>query len=207
MKIIPLSEHYFKDGAYHPKSVWSKRFKIGLATGLIIAGLIPQITTPHIFSAMNDTKYAVKDAVYVDYIQAENPTVKEGEALRIVNAAIKYSKEFNLDEKLLLAIMKQESNFQKHAISSSGAFGLMQVMPHIHFKKLTQAASATGSPELFSIDTSIYMGAWVFKQCLESKKNLTAEGLKCYNGSSTNGYDSKVMAHYQRLSKLVKENT
>ncbi|TDT71854.1 soluble lytic murein transglycosylase [Hypnocyclicus thermotrophus] len=40
-----------------------------------------------------------------------------------------YSKKYNIEDKLLLAIIKVESNFNKEAISYKGAVGLMQIMP------------------------------------------------------------------------------
>ena len=40
-----------------------------------------------------------------------------------------YSKEFNVDYKLIIALIKQESQFDCHAVSERGAAGLMQIMP------------------------------------------------------------------------------
>ncbi len=41
----------------------------------------------------------------------------------------KYSARYHLDWPLVLAVMKQESQFDKEAISHVGAYGLMQIMP------------------------------------------------------------------------------
>lgn len=41
----------------------------------------------------------------------------------------KYSEKYDMDWRLVLAVMKQESRFRPKALSHKGAFGLMQIMP------------------------------------------------------------------------------
>ena len=40
----------------------------------------------------------------------------------------KYSKEFGIEEELIFAIIKNESNFNKDIVSYKGAIGLMQIL-------------------------------------------------------------------------------
>ena len=73
----------------------------------------------------------------------------------------KYSKEFSIDENLVYAVIKAESNFDKDAVSSSGARGLMQIMPETYLKDI---CTALGTPvdenSLFDPETNIRAGAY-----------------------------------------------
>ena len=100
---------------------------------------------------------------------------------------------------MLLAIAKVESNFNVYAISTSGAYGLMQVIPYWHKDKILQARKELGNPELFSINTNIYLGATVLKECIQ--RVGINKSLECYSGR-TPGYTEKVLVAYNNLQKI-----
>jgi len=54
----------------------------------------------------------------------------EKQTLHLAKIVQKESRKYGYDWKLVVALMKTESNFDKHATSSKGAIGLMQVMPN-----------------------------------------------------------------------------
>ena len=58
------------------------------------------------------------------------PNLEERQTLHLAKIVQKESRKYGYDWKLVVAIMKTESNFDKRAISSKGAIGLMQVMPN-----------------------------------------------------------------------------
>ena len=60
-----------------------------------------------------------------------NPTVQRGVfyPFRHRVAVELYSKKYNVDKYLAIAVMKHESGFEPSALSHSGAVGLMQLMP------------------------------------------------------------------------------
>ncbi len=65
----------------------------------------------------------------VTYIMDYNKNVPITDVLQIAEANIKYGQEFNVDPLLLTAQQAQESRFDRHAISVSGARGICQFMP------------------------------------------------------------------------------
>ena len=134
---------------------------------------------------------------YAAHIVRENPKIPPTEAEHIVVAATKWALEFNIDPKLLLAIAKVESNYYKYAISTSGAYGVMQVIPVWHKDKILEARRVVGNPEIFNIDTNMYLGARVIKDCMNKHERLN-KALMCYSGQ-TPEYDKKVLNVYTRL--------
>ncbi len=145
--------------------------------------------------------YATERAsTYVEYVMYSNPKLTNRQAHEIVSSSYKWATEFKVDIGLLLAIAKTESNFYPHAISTSGAYGLMQVIPLWHKEKILKAREELGNPEIFNINTNIYLGAQVFRECLR-KTHKIHTALLCYSGQ-TRGYDEKVMYNYYKIQKL-----
>lgn len=74
---------------------------------------------------------------------------------------VKYAREFDVDENLVYAVIKAESDFDKDAVSPSGARGLMQIMPETY---LGDICTALGTPAdenaLFDPETNIRAGTY-----------------------------------------------
>ncbi|MDR1997197.1 MAG: lytic transglycosylase domain-containing protein [Candidatus Margulisbacteria bacterium] len=72
---------------------------------------------------------------YLDYDRMEavirryNKDLSQSDANQIKMAVNLYSKEKDIDPRLILALMARESGFNPNAVSSSGAIGLGQIMP------------------------------------------------------------------------------
>lgn len=63
---------------------------------------------------------------FLSYILTENPRVDVEEAVLITEEVIRISQCFKIDARLYLALMRMESNFERGAISHTGAVGLSQ---------------------------------------------------------------------------------
>lgn len=63
------------------------------------------------------------------YVDVANTTIAGKAKSQILNLISQLSKKYDIDEKLVQAVVRQESGFNPKAKSSAGAMGLMQLMP------------------------------------------------------------------------------
>ena len=86
--------------------------------------------------------------------------------------------KYNVDVKLLKAIAHAESNFNPNATSSSGAMGVMQLMP--------STAKSLGITDAYNAYDNIMGGAKVISQHLANYNGDVSLALAAYNAGSGN---------------------
>jgi soluble lytic murein transglycosylase-like protein len=110
---------------------------------------------------------------------------------------------YGVDEKLLKAVAKVESNFNASAVSSAGAVGIMQLMP--------ATAAGLGVSDSYDARENIFGGAKYLSQLLAKYDGDTSLALAAYNAGSarvdqyggippyteTQNYVKKVLGYYQ----------
>jgi soluble lytic murein transglycosylase-like protein len=79
---------------------------------------------------------------------------------------------------LVLAVIDVESAFDRYAISSASALGLMQIMPF-----WVEEVGRSDKNELFDIRFNILLGCRILKYYLDMEKGDLVRGLGRYNGS------------------------
>jgi soluble lytic murein transglycosylase-like protein len=87
------------------------------------------------------------------------------------------AKRLNLPPGLLMAVIDVESRFDRWAVSSAGAVGLMQVMP------FWPRQLGMSNAELLKIPQNIHMGAAILKFYLDREQGDYTRALARYNGS------------------------
>jgi soluble lytic murein transglycosylase-like protein len=109
----------------------------------------------------------------------------------------KYADEFGVDPRLVVAMIRQESRFDAHAVSNRGAQGLMQIMP---------VTSLELTDELDLLDPThpsqnLRAGTYYFSKLFDLFNSSSLEDRIClalaaYNAGPSRIYDAQELAAY-----------
>ena len=145
-----------------------------------------------------------KESRLINYIRTQNSRISENEIKRILRAVFGYSKQYNINPYLVLAVMNTESHFNHSTVSSAGARGLMQLMS-FNFREFGVDNSVEGN---------IKGGVMHLKRDYNKTKDVV-KTLVCYNAGcgrlsnnewtrvkETREYIPKVVKYYNRIRNL-----
>jgi membrane-bound lytic murein transglycosylase F len=109
----------------------------------------------------------------------------------------KYSLKYELDWRLVLAVMRQESQFQPDARSQRGAYGLMQIMPVTE----QEISEQLGIPQAKSPYYNIKAGVYHLKRLYRffdgiREPHRTKLTLAAYNAGLSRILDARDLAEY-----------
>ena len=97
----------------------------------------------------------------------------------------KYSKNYSVDEALVYAVIKCESNFDTFAVSSAGACGLMQLMPDTAQEIAKKLHVRFNANDLFKPETNIMFGCYYLGYLQSLYSNMKCV-LSAYNAGLGN---------------------
>lgn len=98
--------------------------------------------------------------------------IKSGN-ISIEDAVEKASRKYGIDKSLIMAVIKQESDFDPKSTSGAGAMGLMQLMPG--------TASELGVSDAYNIEQNVEGGTKYLKGLLDKYSNSKELALAAYN--------------------------
>jgi soluble lytic murein transglycosylase-like protein len=100
-----------------------------------------------------------------------------GEREQILHNVHCEAKRVDIPPELVLAVMDVESRFDRYAVSSAGAVGLMQVMP------FWPRELGMTNDQLVRIDDNVRMGTTILGYYLRKERGNYQRALQRYNGS------------------------
>jgi soluble lytic murein transglycosylase-like protein len=113
--------------------------------------------------------------------------------LKVIYCETHRSGETRLPAGLIMGLMSVESGFNRWAVSSAGAVGLMQVMP------FWPERLGMRRYELTHIEPNIHMGCAILRFYLKYERNDVARALARYNGSvGRRDYPDLVISQWSR---------
>jgi len=101
------------------------------------------------------------------------------ERLEILTTVHQQATRAGVAPELVLAVIDVESNFDRFAISSASALGLMQVMPF-----WVPELGYKDKNDLFEIQINVLLGCYILKYYLDREDGDLIQGLARYNGSA-----------------------
>ena len=115
-----------------------------------------------------------------DMSQRLSSTVSDiDERVTILRTVHQHATAIDLPPELVLAVIDVESNFDRYAISSANALGLMQVMPF-----WIEELGEMDINLLFDIDFNVLLGCRILKYYLDMEEGDLIQALARYNGST-----------------------
>lgn len=136
-----------------------------------------------LYSKANDFYSSIKIADKLNASQA----IKLSYPMYLDGLVKEFSAKYGVDEFLVYSIIREESRFQKDAVSISGAIGLMQLIPSTG-KGTAEKVGINGyrTDMLYIPNINVQLGTAYFKKVLEEFDGNVVFAIASYNGGPNN---------------------
>ncbi len=144
----------------------------------------------------------------VSLLRSSQPQISAqfAEPVSFLSIAKQAGKAYKVDPRLILSVIKHESDFNPNAVSVKGAKGLMQLMP--------ETAALVGVENSFDPAQNIYGGTKYLQQMIQRFNGDIYAALLAYNAGPTrvlagnipaesHRYASSVLSLYRRLRRQL----
>jgi soluble lytic murein transglycosylase len=154
----------------------------------------------------------------VQFLKDKNVKLSDGKLESMAGTVYEESRLYDLDYRLVLAIIKVESNFRFGVTSRDGSKGLMQIKPSLaKFISGSVGIEYRNSRDLHQPDNNIKLGTYHISKLMEDFKNVHA-ALHAYNVGTKKAqkrlakedepntpFTRRVLKEYQKNTSLLPE--
>ena len=159
------------------------------------------LTTKNV-SAQRVDDYKIDEERELPYI----PVSKTTEKSHIKDLISKISKKHGVDEKLVNAVIRQESGYNPKAKSSAGAQGLMQLMPSTAFEISRRYGLGMSSTEdLFNDSFNIKLGNYYYAYLKSMLEGRDVSSIAAYNGGIGSLWNWRQSINYNDTDEFVEQ--
>ncbi|OPY77417.1 MAG: Membrane-bound lytic murein transglycosylase C precursor [Syntrophorhabdus sp. PtaU1.Bin058] len=169
----------------------------------------------------NDRKELITTKIF-EYLKDKKVNASEEKLRTIASSVYEESQRYDIDYRLVLAVMKVESNFRHNALSRKGARGLLQVKPSLaRYISKTSDIPVKNSKCLYEPEKNIKIGVNYLSRLIERFENVYT-ALHAYNAGPrkvkrntsddedeipNNRFTRKVMKEYQQIADILPDPT
>ena len=199
-------------------TIHSKHMVLPATIIFFLMSLSTVLSSSNIVIDGDNTNKAMIVSKTVQYLKGEKIRTTDAKLKTIANSVYEESQKYAIDYRLVLAVMKVESNFQNEAISSKGARGLLQVKPSLAkyiAKDTGMQVEEVTSLSLHEPEKNIKIGVNYLSKLIDMFENLTS-ALHAYNvgpskvkkvgalnAAPSTGFTKKVMNEYQQIIEVL----
>jgi soluble lytic murein transglycosylase len=168
--------------------------RIIISIFVVVSFVLATFTAIQAFNDQGKEGSFIKSKI-VQYLKSKKVKATDDRLKTIADRVYEESQEYGVDYRLVLAVMKVESNFRSEAVSRQGARGLLQISPSLarHASK-SVGISMKGSKSLHEPEKNIKIGVNHISGLIEKFENLNT-ALHAYNVGS-NRIKNKVSKEY-----------
>jgi len=166
----------------------------------------------------DESKKEVVVREIVQFLKDKDVKLSDGKLEGMAGTVYEESRLYDLDYRLVLAIIKVESNFRFNVTSRAGAKGLMQIKPSLaKFISRTVGIEYKTPKDLHEPDNNIKLGTYHISKLMEDFDNVHA-ALHAYNVGEKNAqrrirkenepntpFTRRVLREYQKNTSLLPE--
>jgi soluble lytic murein transglycosylase len=205
----------------------NQKSRLGFFLAVLLPGLLPMLIgmlLPVLLApcSLNAQEVSGKETIIeqmVQYIKGKNVKIPHETLRRMANTVYAESRLHALDYRLVLAVIRVESNFKQEAVSSRGARGLMQVKPSLaKYIAKDAGVSVKETTSLSEPEQNVRLGVYYLSRLMDDFADL-GRALHAYNTGPAkvkgkpigddepkNRFAKRVLKEYQNTIEVLPED-